>query len=191
MGNSIDLLKLINNIKYGYVDKENNIYTGDDEEWFFKYKLQSKEELLTNKVGNCYDVTELLRSCLENSYIVETFFMMIALPYKNNYSTHSYLVYKDNNSYNLIENKFGLNEGIHKFKTREEVVRYQALSYLKFLRNNYNLTRDEEKYFITTSFDKPKSGISASSYIDNALSSPSVLTLIDGKLNFESYEEKN
>ena len=185
-----ELLNTINEIQYGYLDKDNNIHIGDDEEWFFKYKLQSKEELLTNMVGNCYDVTELLRSCLEDTYSVETFFMIITLPYKNNYPTHSYLVYIDNNSYNLIENKFGLNEGIHKFKTREEVVRYQALSYLKFLRDNYNLTRDEEKYFVITSFDKPKSGISASTYIDNALSSPRVLTLIDGKLNFESYEEK-
>ena len=77
------------------------------------------------------------------------------------------------------------------FKTRKEVIKYQASSYLKLLRNIYNLKEDDEKHFVITSFDKPKSGISASSYIDNALSSPSVLTLIDGKLNFESYEEKN
>lgn len=186
-----NLLNIINEIQYGYLDKDNIIHKGNDDEWFSKYKLQSKEEILTNMVGNCYDVTELLRSCLENTYKVETFFMMIAIPYKNNYPIHSYLVYIDNNGYNLIENKFGLNEGIHVFKTREEVIKYQASSYLKLLRNIYNLKEDDEKHFVITSFDKPKSGISASSYIDNALSSPSVLTLIDGKLNFESYEEKN
>ena len=185
-----DLLNTINKIQYGYLDKDNIIHIGNDDEWFSKYKLQSKEEVLSNMIGNCYNVTELLRSCLENTYRVETFFMMITLSYRNNYPTHSYLVYIDNSSYNLIENKFGLTEGIHKFKTREEVVKFQALSYLKILRDNYNLTRDEEKYFITTSFDKPKSGIDASTYIDNALSSPRVLTLKGGKLNFESYEEK-
>ena len=186
-----NLLNIINEIQYGYLDKDNIIHKGNDNEWFSKYKLQFKEEILTNMVGNCYDVTELLRSCLENTYKVETFFMMIAIPYKNNYPTHSYLVYIDNNGYNLIENKFGLNEGIHVFKTREEVIKYQVSSYLKLLRNIYNLKEDDEKHFAITSFDKPKSGISASSYIDNALSSPSVLTLIVGKLNFESYEEKN
>lgn len=179
-------LDLINNIKYGYMDRENNIHIGDDKKWFSNYKLQSKDELLTNMVGNCYDVVELLRYFLEKDYKVETFFMMIALPYKNNYPTHSYLVYIDNNSYNLIENKFGLTEGIHKFKTREEVVKYQALSYLKLLKDNYNLTNDEEKNFIITSFKKPRSGISAATYIDKALSGPRVLTLKDGKL-----EEKN
>lgn len=71
------------------------------------------------------------------------------------------------------------------------MVKYQALSYLKILRDNYNLASDEEKYFIIISFDKPKSGIDASTYIDNALSSLRVLTLKDGILNFEGYEEKN
>ena len=186
-----DLFKFINNIKYGYVDRKSNIHIGDDEKWFSTYKLQSKDELLTNMVGNCYDVVELLRFFLERNYKVETFFMMIALPYKNNYPTHSYLIYLDNNCYNLIENKFGLNEGIHVFKTRKEVIKYKASSYLKLLRNIYNLKEDDEKHFVITSFDKPKSVISASSYIDNALSSHSVLTLIDGKLNFESKKKKN
>lgn len=71
------------------------------------------------------------------------------------------------------------------------MVKYQALSYLKILRYNYNLASDEEKYFIITSFDKPKSGIDASTYIDNALSSLRVLTLKDEILNFLGYEEKN
>lgn len=57
-------------------------------------------------VGNCYDVAELLRSCLESTYKVETF---ITLPYRNNYPTHSYLVYIDNNSYNLVEMKVFIN----------------------------------------------------------------------------------
>lgn len=186
-----DLFKLINNIKYGYVDRKSNIHIGDDEKWFSTYKLQSKDELLTNMVGNCYDVVELLRFFLERNYKVETFFMMIALPYKNNYPTHSYLIYLDNNCYNLIENKFGLNCGINSFKTREEVVRYQALSYLKFLKDNYNLKSKEEKYFITTSFNKPKSGSSALSYIDNALSGSKVVMLVDGEINYKNYEEIN
>ena len=184
MNDLSNLLSLINRIQYGYLDKDNIIHKGNDDEWFSKYKLQSKEEILTNMIGNCYDVTELLRSYLENNYKVETFFMMITLPYKNNYPTHSYLVYIDNNTYNLVENKFGLNEGIHTFKTRKEVIEYQASSYLKLLRDIYDLKEDEEKYFVIASFDKPKSGISASSYIDNALSSPRVLTSKDGKLIF-------
>ena len=62
-----NLLNIINEIQYGYLDKDNIIHKGNDDEWFSKYKLQSKEEILTNMVGNCYDVTELLRSCLENT----------------------------------------------------------------------------------------------------------------------------
>ena len=49
-----NLLNIINEIQYGYLDKDNIIHKGNDNEWFSKYKLQSKEEILTNMVGNCF-----------------------------------------------------------------------------------------------------------------------------------------
>ena len=83
------------NIEYGYLGKNDKLYKyGDinfDVDWYDNYVLQSPNQLLTNKCGNCFDQVELERFWfLKNKYEVKTFFEMVNLNYETNYPTHTF-----------------------------------------------------------------------------------------------------
>ena len=57
---------MVQNFNYGYLSNDGNLhYPSDsdfDSSWFTTYILQSNEDLLKSKVGNCFDAVEFERS---------------------------------------------------------------------------------------------------------------------------------
>lgn len=166
-------------INYGYLGKNGKIYDYNDDnydsDWFEQYVLESKEELLNNLYGNCWDQVEFERDWfLDNKYEIKTIFEMVLLDYDNPYPTHSFLAYKDENGFWCwFENADLNNRGIHKFETFDKLLNYQYNCYVAFLKT-YNISSEEISKTVITEFDKPKKHISAKDYLDHVLNSKQI-----------------
>lgn len=167
-------------IKYGYLTKNGKLNNQENQmDWYEQYILQSKDEILNNRYGNCFDQVELERDWFKkHNYEYKTIYEMVLLDYKNNYPTHSFLVYKDDNKWNWFENADLINRGIHTFNTLEDLIEYQYNKYLELLKT-FNITEEEKEKIIMVEFDKPKDNISAKEYLNHVLSSK----IIRGEIN--------
>ena len=165
-----------NNINYGYLGKNGRVYHYDDVDfnldWYEQYILESKDDILKNLYANCYDQVEFEREWfLNNGYEVKTFFEMVYLDYKNDYNTHAYLLYKDNNEkWCVFENADYDRRGIFKFDTLNDAIKYQYNAYLDSLKEN-NITDEDINKIIIREFDKPKEHISTDEYLDHVINS--------------------
>ena len=164
------------NINYGYLGKSGRVYHYDDidfnDNWFDDYILESKEDILNTLYGNCWDQVELERYWFEKKgYEVKTIYQMVKLDYDNNYPTHSFLVFSDEDgSWNWFENSDFENRGIHKFDSIDNLLKYQYDKYLKFLKT-FDISGDEINKIIFTEFSKPPSNISAHDYLEFVINS--------------------
>lgn len=168
-----------NNINYGYLGKNKRIYQFDDpdfdSDWKEQYILESKDELLKNLVGNCWDQVEFERDWFINKgYEVKTIYEMVLLDYENKYPTHSFLVYKDeNDNWCWFENSDFNNRGIHKFSTLKELLDYQYSKYLQYLKT-FDITNEEICKIIVTEFERPNENISAEEYLNHVTNSKKI-----------------
>ena len=167
-----------NNINYGYLGKSKRVYNYIDPDfnnnWYKDYILQDKESLLKTLHGICWDQVELEREWFSNNnYEFKTIFEMVSLDYNNNYPTHTFLVYKDNNKWNWFENSDDINKGIHTFNSFDELINYQYETYINRLKED-NITNEEIKQIIITEYQKPKAGINVPSYLDWVINSSKI-----------------
>lgn len=168
-----------NNINYGYLGNNGHVYYQNDSDfdsdWKEQYVLENSDEILNNLYGNCWDQVEFERDWfLKNNYEIKTIYEMVNLDYDNEYPTHSFLVYKDdNNCWNWFENADFNNRGIHKFNTFDELLEYQYECYLKFLKN-FNIKNSEIDKIIITEFSKPKEHASVEEYLNHVMNSKSI-----------------
>ena len=174
-----------NNINYGYLGKDGRVYNYTDpdfeQEWFKEYILETHEQVLENLSGNCWDQVEFERAWfLENNYEIKTIYEMVLLDYDNDYPSHSFLTYKENNNWYWFENADFNNRGIHKFNSFEELINYQYKKHLELL-NTFNITDEEIEKIIITEFTKPKENSTAHEYLEHVINSKQ---LIDKKRVF-------
>ena len=159
------------NIEYGFLGKNGHIYHKDDSDWYEQYILQTKEELLNNKVGTCWDQVEFERDWfINNGYEIKTIFEMVNIDYENNYPTHTYLAYKNDDNWYWFEHSDFNNRGIHKYNKFDELISDQFNKYVEFLKT-FGITKEEIDKIIITEFDKPKEHVSAREYFDHVLDS--------------------
>lgn len=174
-----ELLEFMKNIKYGYLGKNGRVYKYDDpdfdKDWYDEYILESKDDLIKNLYGNCWDQVEFERDWfINNVYEVKTIFEMVKLDYKNDYPSHSFLAYKDKNgNWCWFENADFNNYGIHSFNSFDELIKYQYIKYLDYLKT-FNITSEEIDKIIITEFLRPKDNISAKEYINHVMSSKTI-----------------
>ena len=165
-----------NNINYGYLGKSGRVYHYDDfdfdEKWYDEYVLESSADILKTLCGNCWDQVELERYWFrKNGYEFKTIYEMVRLDYENDFPTHSFLIFKDeDNNWNWFENSDFENRGIHKFDSINKLLKYQYDKYLKLLKK-FNISVSEIEKIIFTEFEEPKSNISASQYIEFVVNS--------------------
>ena len=176
-----ELLEFMSKINYGYLGKNGRVYHYDDADfnldWYNQYILESSDDILKNLYGNCWDQVELERFWfLENGYNIKTIYEMVKLDYDNDYPSHSFLVYQDNNYWYWFENADFNNRGIHKFNSLDELLSYQYQKYVDYLKI-FNIKDDEIEKIIVTEFDKPKEHISAKDYLNHVNNSEIVKLL--------------
>ena len=72
-----DIMNIMNDIKYGYLDINGNIHYVIDKDFESLYTLQSPGETLNNKVGVCWDQVELERYLFDKENIkFNTYFIV-------------------------------------------------------------------------------------------------------------------
>ena len=125
MKNELELiLNKLDDIEYGFVDNNENIYPDNLENWdnnFSKlYHLQSPDELIKNKYGVCWDQVELERFYLSQQNIESKSYFIIAYDNKQE-PTHTFIVVKKEKYY-WLEHSWQPYRGIHEYNTLDELL---------------------------------------------------------------------
>lgn len=119
------IMNKMNDIKYGFVDNNKNIYPDNDENWdntFSKsYRLQISNELLKTKYGVCWDQVELERYYLNEIGAEAKSYFIVEYDDKQ-CPTHTFIVVKDNNKYFWFEHSWEPYRGIHEFNNLNELL---------------------------------------------------------------------
>lgn len=158
------------NILYGFVDSKGKIYTPSDEKKFQNgcrniWKLSSPERLKKVRYGHCWDQVEFEREWfLNHGYECKTFYIWFELDYDNPYSTHTYLIYKEDGKYKLFEHSDYQNRGIYEFDCYIEAVNYQKQKFIEYNKNQ--IKENEMKHLTIYEYNRPKYNISMSEFID-------------------------
>lgn len=112
--NEYEIMDLMKDIEYGWVDEQSNKYMKVDDSFKDKYILQSPKDILKSKVGVCWDQVELERYFFKN-YVpsVKTFFIV----YDDNDKcpTHTFLTFEKNNKFYWFEHSWEIFRGIHEY----------------------------------------------------------------------------
>ena len=152
-----EVMKLMDAIDYGWLDKNGIKHTDDFNLFKDKYILQSPEEVIKNKIGVCWDQVELERHYFKGNSI-KTFFIV---HYDNKKSpTHTFLVLKKQNNYYWFEHSWKRFRGIHKYHTLKELI--------EDIKNKFIHYELKDKYIkenlIIYEYTKPKYNISVQEF---------------------------
>ena len=119
--NEYEIMDLMKDIEYGWVDEQNNKYMKVDDSFKDKYILQSPKDILKSKVGVCWDQVELERYFFKN-YVpsVKTFFIV----YDDNDKcpTHTFLIFEKNNKFYWFEHSWEIFRGIHEYSSLNQLL---------------------------------------------------------------------
>ncbi len=149
------------NIKYGLVDEDGNIYGAWNNKEFqeacwTKWKLSSPERLMKVKYGHCLDQVELERNWfLNHGYPLKTFYIGFAFPYDNIYSNHAYLVFEAKGKYYYFEHSDYKNRGIHEFPTYENAIQDQKEKYIAHNQQRKSIGPQELQYLYIYEYEQP------------------------------------
>ena len=158
------VLAKLENIKYGYIDNNHNIYPDDINDWdtnFNKlYKLQSPEELINNKYGVCWDQVELERYYLEQENIEGISYFIIAHENRQE-PTHTFLVIKDIKYY-WLEHAWEPYRGLHEYETLEELILDVKYKFEQTIKKN-NITNYQIDIY---EYKKPKYNLGCIEFIN-------------------------
>lgn len=136
INNELEIMDLMKNIEYGWVDKDNNKYADVNELFSKKYILQSPKDIIKNKIGVCWDQVELERHYFNsNDWNIKTFFLV---HYDGNECpTHTFLTFEKNDKYYWFEHAWEKFRGIHEYTSERELL-IDVKN--KFLEHELNIT---------------------------------------------------
>ena len=131
--NELEIMDLMKNIKYGWVDKKNNKHSVVDETYSDNYVLQSPKEIIENKVGVCWDQVELERYYFQG-WNTKTYFIV---HYDNEKCpTHTFLTFEKNNKYYWFEHSWEKFRGIYEYTPLKDLLLDVRNKFIKYELNN-------------------------------------------------------
>ena len=132
-----ELLKYMDNITYGFIDKNGKKHYDEWDNWYEECIIQNGEEVLKSNIGSCWDQVEFERLWFkENNYNFKTIFIWFELNRENNLPTHTFLIYEKDNKYYWFEHAFELYRGIKEFKSEKEAIKYVKEKQIEYVLNN-------------------------------------------------------
>lgn len=159
--NEFEIMKLMSDIEYGWIDKNNNKHDRIDEFYLENYILQNPKEVINNKLGVCWDQVELERYYFKgNNLNIKTFFLV---HYDEDKSpTHTFLTFEKNNKYYWFEHSWKTFRGIHEYNSLKELFLDIQDKFIKYkLDNRYN-----KKNLLLYEYKKPKYHIATQEFYD-------------------------
>jgi len=154
-----EIMKLMETIEYGWVDKYNKKHIFDYETYSDEYMLQSPKQIIKNKIGVCWDQVELERYYFKNSDLnIKTYFIV---SYDDDKCpTHTFLTYEKDNKYYWLEHSWERFRGIHQYNSQKELLLDVRN---KFIKHELNNDYDKNKLFLYE-YTKPKYNISTEQF---------------------------
>ena len=149
--NETEIMNLMRNTEYGWLDKNNNKHSVVDETYSDNYILQSPKEIIKNKIGVCWDQVELERYFFkDNDWNIKTFFLVHYD--ENKCPTHTFLTFEKEKKVYWFEHAWERFRGIHEYKNYEELFSDIRNKFIKFeLNNEY-----ESENLVLYEYSKPK-----------------------------------
>ncbi len=160
--NEFEIMDLMKEIEYGWIDKNNNKHSVVDESYSDNYILQSPNEVMKNKIGVCWDQVELERYYFKgNDWNVKTYFLV---HYDGNKCpTHTFLTFEKNNKIYWFEHSWEKFKGIHEYNSIKELLFDIRDKFIKYeLNNNYNSSS-----LVLHEYKKPKFHISVQDFYNH------------------------
>ena len=157
--NEYEIMELMNDIEYGWLDKVGNIHKTDYETFSEKYILQSPNEVIKSKVGVCWDQVELERYYFESyDFNIKTYFLV---HYDNDKCpTHTFLTFEKNDKYYWFEHSWERFRGIHEYESTKELLFDIRDKFIKYeLNNNFVLEN-----LVLHEYKKPNYNISVQEF---------------------------
>ena len=116
-----EIMTLMDNIEYGWLDKNNNKHNLVDNTYQDNYILETPQEVIQNKIGVCWDQVELERYYLKNHDLnIKTYFLVHYD--KDKCPTHTFLTYEKDNKYYWLEQAWIKFKGIHEYSSKIELL---------------------------------------------------------------------
>ncbi len=154
-----EIMDLMNNIEYGWVDKNNNKNTFSYELFSNNYILQSPKEVITNKIGVCWDQVELERYYFKgNDWNIKTYF--IVHYDSDKCPTHTFLTYEKAGKFYWFEHSWKTFKGIHEYNSERELLLDVKNKFIKHELNNQYKKENLKLY----EYKKPKYHISVQEF---------------------------
>ncbi len=165
-----DLLNFMDTITYGFVGKNGKKYTQQnaewDRDWYCQCIVQSGSGMLKTKCGTCWDQVELERKWFdEHNYELKTIFSWFELWEPNNYPTHTFLVFKDNNKWFWFEHSFAAYRGVFEFNSLEELIEYVKSKQLEYAIKSGVAKKEDIKLLKSYEYKRPKANLDVDDYI--------------------------
>lgn len=153
------IMNFMEDISYGWVDKNNCKHYKVDDTFSDNYVLQDPASTIYTKVGICWDQVELERYYFGTSYDnIKTYFIV---HYDGkNCPTHTFLTYKKDNHFYWFEHSWTIFKGIHEYNSLKELLTDARDKFIKYeLHNGY-----DEMSLVINEYEKPRSGISVQEF---------------------------
>ncbi len=160
--NELEVMNLMNDIEYGWLDNDNKKHNLVNEEFSTNYILQSPKEVIKNKIGVCWDQVELERYYFKgNDWHLKTYFIV---HYDGNECpTHTFLTYKKNDKYYWFEHSWVVFRGIHEYSTEKSLLLDIKNKFIKYELNNMY----ENENLVLYEYKKPKYHISIDEFFNH------------------------
>lgn len=155
VNNVMDVLKVLEDIEYGYLDIDNKENREIDKNFKKKYMLSSPEEVMENKLGICYDVVELERALFKKLGMKFGTYFMIYYESSKKIFTHTFVVYEENEKFYWFEASWKKFTGIHEYMSLFDLLTSVRENFQKF----NNLKFMDLDYLCVYKYKKPKSHI--------------------------------
>lgn len=175
MENPSELMDFMDkNITYGFVSRSGRIYVDRDDDWnkdwYTKCIIQGAEEILKTGVGTCWDQVELERKWFqEHDYQFMTIFSWFEINKPNNYPTHTFLAYKENNKWYWFEHSFSSQKGIHEFGSLEKLIESVESKQLEYAVKSGVAKEKDGKLIKSYIYKKPKTNLGVNDYIKHVI----------------------
>lgn len=173
INNPEDLLNYMNeNVVYGFIGNNKKIYKDTESEewldWYNECRVQTGEEILKTNVGTCWDQVELERLWFEkHNYEFKTIFIYFEVDHENNFPTHSFLIFKENDKWYWFEHAFGEYEGIYEFDSIEDAIKYIKNAFLNRAIEMNCATIDDKNLIRMYEFNKFEKKLTVDEYINH------------------------
>ena len=158
----VEVMNFMEDIQYGWCDKNKKIFVDDFNNFGDDYRLQSPKEVIKNKVGVCWDQVELERYYFRSNDInVKTYFLV---HYDNDMCpTHTFLTYEKNNKFYWFEHSWKMFRGIHEYGSLKELLSDVRNKFIRYELNNEYL----ESNLVLHEYSKPKYNISVQEFYEH------------------------